>query len=415
MEHLESFRRMLLEQLAAGGGLEALVQAAGKYLGQSFSVCDAAYTLLATAAPKEDDGVFVPQASGRWIMRPEIVEELQQKGITAQLQKSREAFSLYNASSGLWEVFCALSTHKQVTGYLFLRSKEQPDPAGLERWSALAQALSVELQKGEYNIPGPRQPAQAEIFRQLVEGEISDEGLILQRLRQTGWRPGGPYRLGCLVCMEAPLFSGLGHEPLLRQVGDLLPGSLCCWGRENLLLLTPAALLGPEEPVKLLHWLGYHQFTLAVSMPFDPLLEAPQAHAQAQTMVKALLRCAQARAPRLPGPICRFEEHFPLACFLLSHPARQAEACLHPHIRLFREHDRTRGTAYIPTLRAYFAHNRSTTAAAAALYIHKTTLFYRLEQMEKLAGPFLKDPKLLFLYEYSLGLLDLLPEKPGEG
>ena len=201
MEHLESFRRMLLEQLAAGGGLEALVQAAGKYLGQSFSVCDAAYTLLATAAPKEDDGVFVPQASGRWIMRPEIVEELQQKGITAQLQKSREAFSLYNASSGLWEVFCALSTHKQVTGYLFLRSKEQPDPAGLERWSALAQALSVELQKGEYNIPGPRQPAQAEIFRQLVEGEISDEGLILQRLRQTGWRPGGPYRLGCMVCL----------------------------------------------------------------------------------------------------------------------------------------------------------------------------------------------------------------------
>ena len=198
-------------------------------------------------------------------------------------------------------------------------------------------------------------------------------------------------------------------------MGDLLPGSLCCWGRENLLLLTPAALLGPEEPVKLHHWLGYHQFTLAVSMPFDPLLEAPQAHAQAQTMVKTLVGRAQARAPKLPGPICRFEEHFPLACFLLSHPARQAEACLHPHIRLFREHDRTRGTAYIPTLRAYFAHNRSTTAAAAALYIHKTTLFYRLEQMEKLAGPFLKDPKRLFLYEYSLGLLDLLPEKPGEG
>lgn len=176
MEHLESFRRMLLEQLAAGGGLDALVQAAGNDLGQGFAVCDAAYTLLATTAPQEDDGVFVPQASGRWIMRPEIVEEMQQKGITAQLQKSRAAFSLYNAASGVWEVFCALSTHKQMTGYLFLRLEEQPGPADLELWSALAQALSVELQKGEYNIPGPHQSAQAEIFRQLVEGEISDEG-----------------------------------------------------------------------------------------------------------------------------------------------------------------------------------------------------------------------------------------------
>ena len=50
-----------------------------------------------------------------------------------------------------------------------------------------------------------------------------------------------------------------------------------------------------------------------------------------------------------------------------------------------------------------------TTAASAALFIHKTTLFYRLEQMEKLVGPFLKDSKLLFLYEYSLMLMEQLP------
>ena len=80
-------------------------------------------------------------------------------------------------------------------------------------------------------------------------------------------------------------------------------------------------------------------------------------------------------------------------------------------IRAFREHDRAHRTEYLPTLRAYLENNRSTTAAAAALFIHKTTLFYRLEQMEKLAGPFLKDPELLFLYEYSLLLLRLLPGK----
>ena len=60
-------------------------------------------------------------------------------------------------------------------------------------------------------------------------------------------------------------------------------------------------------------------------------------------------------------------------------------------------------------MRQYFAHNRNTTAASAALFIHKTTLFYRLEQMENLVGPFLKDPKRLFLYEYSMLLLEQLP------
>lgn len=48
------------------------------------------------------------------------------------------------------------------------------------------------------------------------------------------------------------------------------------------------------------------------------------------------------------------------------------------------------------------------TRASKALFIHKTTLFYRFERMEKLVGPFMEDPDLLFLYEYSLRLFHAL-------
>lgn len=410
--NLEDFRRLLLDVLSAGGGLDELVHAAGQYLGTGFCVCDAAYTLLASTDPGADDGVFVVQASQRWVMRPEIVEEMQRKGITRRLQTTREAFSMYNPACGLWEVFCSLMIRRQVAGYLFLRVNEPPASLWLGAWTALAQALSIELQKGAYVTPGPLQPVRAEILRQLVEGQISQEDLILKRLHQTGWKAAGPFRLGCLVGLAAPLFSSLSHDAVVRQVEDLLPESLCCISREHLVLLCPAGLLDPgagADPVKLLHWLQYHQLGLAVSMPFGSLLDAPRGHAQAQAMVDLLRRCAQGRAVQSGDSIFRFEEQFPLSNFLKVYSIAQIPQCIHPHIWAFREHDRTRRTEYLPTLRAYFENNRSTTAAAAALYIHKTTLFYRLEQMEKLAGPFLKDPGLLFLYEYSLLLLKLLP------
>ena len=411
MKEIDAFRQMLLEQLARAEGMEALAQAARDYLQESFAVCDAAYTLITTTAPGKDDGVFVVQSSQQRIMRPEIVEEMQNKGISERFQKSREAFSIYNPSCGQWEIFCALSIHGQVAGYLFLRTGLQPDQDRLEAWTTLGQALSVELQKGEYAIPGPLQPAQSQILRQLVEGEISQEDLILQRLRQTGWKPSRSYRLGCLVCLEASLFSTLRHEQLLRQAADLLPDSLSCAARDSILLLCPAGLLDQDsagQMVKLRHWLEYHQFDLAVSMPFDSLLKVPEAHAQTRTVVQTMLRCAEARTPR-GSVVSRYEEVFPLATFLRNHTIEDIQHCIHPHIRLLWEHDRAHGTQYIPTLRQYFAHNRNTTAASAALFIHKTTLFYRLEQMENLVGPFLKDPKRLFLYEYSMLLLEQLP------
>lgn len=411
MTHLEEFRRLLLDILSAGGGLDELVHTAGQELEEDFFLCDAAYTLLASTAPEPDDGVFVVQTSRRWVMRPEIAEEMQRKGITRQLQTTRQAFSIYNPSCGLWEVFCSLLIRRQVAGYLFLRRKEVPGPLQLELWTALAQAVSIELQKGAFATPGPLQPVRAEILRQLVEGQISQEELILKRLRQTGWKAAGPFRLGHLAGLAESLFSSMSPDAVVLQTEDLLPECLCCVRRESLVLLCPAGLLDRSAgvgPVKLLHWLQYHQLGLAVSMPFDSLLDAPRAHAQAQAMAE-LLRPGGA----LPAgdSIVRFEERFPLSNFLKVYSIAQIPHCIHPHIRAFREHDRAHRTEYLPTLRAYLENNRSTTAAAAALFIHKTTLFYRLEQMEKLAGPFLKDPELLFLYEYSLLLLRLLPGK----
>jgi purine catabolism regulator len=51
------------------------------------------------------------------------------------------------------------------------------------------------------------------------------------------------------------------------------------------------------------------------------------------------------------------------------------------------------GTAYLDTLCAYLDNERNWSATAAALGVHKQTLAYRLQRIEKLTGRNLKSTR----------------------
>ena len=56
------------------------------------------------------------------------------------------------------------------------------------------------------------------------------------------------------------------------------------------------------------------------------------------------------------------------------------------------EHDRERGTEYVPTLRAFFAHLGDVPAAAKAQDVHANTFRYRLRRLAEVAAIDLEDP-----------------------
>ena len=59
-------------------------------------------------------------------------------------------------------------------------------------------------------------------------------------------------------------------------------------------------------------------------------------------------------------------------------------AVLHWAAVKLREYDEENGTAYVPTLDAYLLCNRSLSDAANRLYIHKSTMYYRMKCIEQL-------------------------------
>jgi DNA-binding PucR family transcriptional regulator len=68
-----------------------------------------------------------------------------------------------------------------------------------------------------------------------------------------------------------------------------------------------------------------------------------------------------------------------------------------------QEHDRTRGSDLVRTLRTYFAAGANASEAADRLFLHRNSMLYRLERIQKLTGLDLKDHRVALALQ--LGLL----------
>jgi DNA-binding PucR family transcriptional regulator len=74
-------------------------------------------------------------------------------------------------------------------------------------------------------------------------------------------------------------------------------------------------------------------------------------------------------------------------------------------VRPLVEHDRERRSDLLRTLRAYFAAGGNASEAADRMFLHRNSMLYRLERIQKLTGLDLKDPGVALALQ--LGLLAL--------
>jgi DNA-binding PucR family transcriptional regulator len=117
---------------------------------------------------------------------------------------------------------------------------------------------------------------------------------------------------------------------------------------------------------------------------------------------------AAARAARLGfvGPISSWDD---LGVYgpLMRIPAHQLRRDILPaELRLLLDVDRDDNLA--STLRAYLDAGCSAQAAAEALAIHRTTLYYRLRRVEELTGLDLSDGRVRVSLHVGLILLDIM-------
>ena len=77
----------------------------------------------------------------------------------------------------------------------------------------------------------------------------------------------------------------------------------------------------------------------------------------------------------------------------------------HPALGKLAAYDQEHGTELLKTLKVYMEQDRNSTRAAELLYVHRTTLFRRLEQINELCRLDYEDTEDMYMLRTSFCLL----------
>lgn len=131
----------------------------------------------------------------------------------------------------------------------------------------------------------------------------------------------------------------------------------------------------------LAHKLSAHGATVGASGPLPSLADATEHVERARRAARLLIALGR------EGEGASTDE-LGLYGLLFSEVDRDHTAqFIERNVGPVREHDRTRGTALLDTLRVYFATEGSAAATAQKLFVHVNTVYQRLERLDSLLGP----------------------------
>lgn len=240
------------------------------------------------------------------------------------------------------------------------------------------------------------------LLQQVYTGEQNDEQYLLERLRMVGWNRDDEY-----ICFQIRL----GQEPsqllssrkLSSTVGVYLKKSFSFPQDNNTVHtvcnLTESGYTAADCREIMSSLAESADVQVSTSDSFNDFNELREYFRQADKAMELGIRAR---------PDARYH---PFRDYVLDYIIHHFTSEFHVHticssaILRLAASDREKHTDYLNTLQSYFDNNCQQTATAKALYIHRSTLMYRLEKLQELTGVDLEDADTRLYLQISMKLL----------
>ena len=380
----------LADIVREGLSADALVARLARLCGASVVLCDA-LRAVRTAQPPTD------------ALTVHDIDDAHRDVIDATVHEAEATRSPQRVELGAGRVLLVapIPGGSEILGFLCaLFADTAPDEVHAAAVSSAAHIAATELVEQRAREEG-RIRAQADTLELLLLGAAPGGAqgpfrLAVGRLQHDGHAPVDHQRLRALLACTQHELAGAGAEPLVATV------------REHHVVL---AWAGPEDETAVRRRLRAATQRFAL---LDPAWQAgfvvsdtiDAAGGFADALAEARLVAELHRQVRDTTPVHTVRSLGAYRLILRSAKAadvlRLCEDTLGPVLR----YDRDRGTAMVPTLRAYLDHAGATKAAARALSVHPHTVQYRLGRLEELSGLRLSAPQERLTLELCLRILD---------
>lgn len=220
----------------------------------------------------------------------------------------------------------------------------------------------------------------ATIVRDLLEAKAVDAALVDRLAQRPAWQ--GPWQL--LVIRNYPLnASRLKQRNLLNTIRQMKIANIALDYHDDVVVLVDAEALDTFlEGLRSAISMRYYSVGLSLSY---------QNWSALRTYYEQAL-FAMEQGDFLPDLHACKDYAFEHLLTLIDDKNRALELC-HPALTLLKEYDKRQHTELYETLFQYLLHDRNLVHTAAALFIHRNSLIYRVKRIGELIKIDLDDPK----------------------
>lgn len=399
---IEQKKNILYSDLHSGTSLDKILKEAYNVIDSPIVLLDTSYTVLAFY-PQIIDDYFFDTKGQRKTLNIERITKMEETKITELIQHSVYPFIVDLEDMPCPCVFESIRIKHSVVGYIFVRcSHKKLSDDELDYVHVLTQAISIQLQKDD-TYSNPYGIKYELFFKDLFLNHYDNETDIKNDLKKLGIQPKKYYFfVTCgLIEQQTKIVSSTYY---CMQLNSIFDNSINHVHGNYFATLISTDEFNEDSSINLLRFesfLKLNKMKGATSYLFENLLDAPIFYEQALNHLKYKLTRYD------ENPIEFYSDYFLTHLVLSSTNSTAVNASIHPSILQMKKYDEVNNTEYLKTLRTYIAQNRNAPATAKALFIHKSTLFYRFSKMETLFKIELNNPDLLFAYEYSIKLLKI--------
>ena len=406
---IEVQKRNLFNILHSGLGMRALLETAYKYLNNVIVICDSSYAIL-EAYPEVPQTGNLEIRNNRLSVDTKSSEDMEQKKVTERIYHSVYPFATrFDDFSYHW-IFESIRIKRAVVGYIcVICSQRDYVESDLDLIHTLTQMVSIQLQKDD-SYRNPQGIKYDNYLKDLFGRHLSEDNALTQ-LKLLGVKPMNYYYI------IASSFTNSSERLLtfyyyIQQLSAILPNSISgIFGNRFITLVSTDKMetLQDNTLSRLKTFLTMNNMISAVSYLFDRLSDSSAYYNQCQSLLTQSLTVFN------ESPVVFYQDYYLKHVLNMLSNLPLAEASVHPAIKFTKKYDEEHGTNYIETLQSYFENNRSAAATANALFIHKSTLFYRFDRMKQLFNISLDDNDALFAYEYSIKILSFIASSKSPG
>lgn len=387
----------IYEAIAAGDSMETILEKCYPMLQNPFFIDDSSYRTLARlrdypASDFKDDEYIFMQRHGHH--SPEYIYAMLSSSVAVESSaiSPRPVVHKFDFLSHR-TLYSTIKVNSEIAGFFSCLEVETPFTGGVvDLFESLTGLMALALGR-ESGLPlSLQQGLHNDLYLGVLSGSITDPDLADTAFAQLDLKPGAWFVLRAAT--NVPLADNPFLLPRIVEllISNLEKGSFAVTDGPDIILVMkgdPAAEQTDRLVQLIRFYLREYEVTIGVSLGFADPRQMSLYHAQALAAVRL--------GPRLSGGEGVYSYGHVVEYDILDRlgGAGKREAICHPAVRLLYGHDREKGTKFLLTLKAYIQCLGDTARAAEMLFLHRNSLYYRLNQIENLTGLDLSDGILL--------------------